>query len=456
MRGITRGVSRGLRRLNRLRSWILLAAAAAVVVLAPQAIAQDRLPTERFVGSLELVYRFERNMPTGVAVSQGRRVFVNFPRWGDIVPYTVAEIRGDDLVPFPNAALNEPAPEAPERTLLSVQSVVVDPLDRLWLLDTGSIEFQPTSPGGPKLICVDLTTNEILQTIVFPPEVALPTTYLNDVRFDLRRGRAGLAFVTDSSLSGPNAIIVVDLATGRSWRRLNDHPSTKAIPDFLAFVEAQPFQNRSPEGETSSVSIGADGIAISADGERLFYSPLSSRRLYGVSIDALADESLSADDVAATVEDLGPKGVADGLESDTQNRIYITDLEHNAIRRRSPDGTFETLVHDPRVLWPDTLELATDGYLYFTVNQLHRQAGFNGGADLREFPFSLLRLRVDAEPVLLRPEAAPDSPAHEAPAPRAPTGNGSEIDDAAEEPPTTSEGFPSDVIVPIIDTTDRD
>ena len=62
------------------------------------------------------------------------------------------------------------------------------------------------------------------------PSVALPTTYLNDVRFDLRRGEPGIAFITDSSNQGPNGIIVVDLASGQSWRRLHDHPSTKAVP----------------------------------------------------------------------------------------------------------------------------------------------------------------------------------------------------------------------------------
>ena len=69
----------------------------------------------------------------------------------------------------------------------------------------------------------------VVKKIQFPLDVAMPTTYLNDVRFDLRRGSGGgMAFITDSSQMGPNGIIVVDLASGRSWRRLHDHPSTKA------------------------------------------------------------------------------------------------------------------------------------------------------------------------------------------------------------------------------------
>src|ERR1043166_1710222 len=32
-------------------------------------------------------------MPTGIAVSKTGRVFVNFPRWGDPVEFTVAELK---------------------------------------------------------------------------------------------------------------------------------------------------------------------------------------------------------------------------------------------------------------------------------------------------------------------------------------------------------------------------
>ena len=126
---------------------------------------------------------------------------------------------------------------------VSVQSVVVDAQDRLWVLDTGSPLFKPTVEGGPKLVCIDLSTNQIAQTFVLPQHVALPTSYLNDVRFDLRRGKAGTAFITDSSDQGANGLIVLDLASSACWRRLHDHPSTKAEP-ILPVVEGQPFYER--------------------------------------------------------------------------------------------------------------------------------------------------------------------------------------------------------------------
>ena len=108
------------------------------------------------------------------------------------------------------------------------------------------------------------------------------------------------------------------------------------------------------------------------------------------------------DEVAATVADEGDKGGgADGLESDAANNLYVTNYEHHAILHRSPAGLYTTLVHDPRLMWPDTLCVAPDGYLYVTANGYDGQTRFHAGRDVRLKPYSLFRLRIDARPVRL-------------------------------------------------------
>jgi sugar lactone lactonase YvrE len=371
-------------------------------------IVDEDLPADEPIGTLEPVAYFNGAMPTGVTISQKGRIFINFPKWGDEVLFTVGEISngGEEATAYPDQTMNQTDPNDLGAALVSVQSVVVDPLDRLWILDTGSQLLQPTKYGGPKLVCVDLKTDQVVKKILFPQDVALPTTYLNDIRFDLRRVREGMAFITDSAQKGPNGIIVVDLASGESWRRLNDHPSTKAeeLQTFLPIVEGQPFLEHQPDGTVKQAAgMGADGIAISSDGKRLYYCPLGSRHLYSVDTDKLADRSLDDLSAAATVVDEGDKGGAsDGLEFDAAGYIYATNYEHNAILRRRPGRVWETVTHDPRLLWPDTLSLATNGYLYVTANQLHRQARFHNGHDLRRKPYTLFRIRIDAKPVLLR------------------------------------------------------
>ena len=351
-------------------------------------------------------------MPTGVTVSRKGRIFVNFPRWGDNVPFTVAEIKDGKAVAFPSAQFNNfgsdgtraalsmensvKAQNLRENHLVGVQSVVVDSADRLWILDTGSIVFGPTAQGGPKLVGVDLTTNEVVKTIYFPRDIARPKSYFNDVRFDLTVGREGTAYITDSGDSG---IVVVDLASGAASRHLDEHPSTQIVPKFVPYVEGDAMYKTPPGKFPTYVQFASDGIALSADGSRLFYCPLASRHLYSVSTSLLRNGKASEKLIEDSVVDHGEKGMSDGLEADAQGRVYVTLPEQNAIARRLPNSLYETVVRDPRLLWPDTLSIAGDGYLYVISNQLHRQKGYNYGKDLRVKPYSLFRVKIDGTPI---------------------------------------------------------
>jgi len=376
-----------------------LLAATLVAAGAPPELSRDRP-----AGELEVVHTFDKDMPTGVTVSKTGRIFLTFPRWGDPAEMNVGELKDGKVVPFPNAEWNTLDTNRPAECLCTVQSAIVDPLDRLWLCDTGTVNMGPVIPGGAKMICVDLATDKIVKQFPLGEPGVLKTTYLNDLRFDLRKGKEGVAYITDSSGNGPNGIVVVDLATGKTWRRLHDHPSTKAEKNFMPVVEGRVMMEKpKPDAPPKHLGMGTDGIALSNDGEKLYYCPLASRRLYSVSAEALADSEQSDKQVAATVQDLGDRGFAsDGLEFDAEGRLYLTDYEHNSVLRRTPDGMYETVVHDPRALWPDTLSVAHDGYLYFTANQLHRQPRFQAGKDERERPFVLFKAKVDARPVMLK------------------------------------------------------
>lgn len=379
------------------------AALAGTATFSPAFAAKQEAPSVRPVGNIEVVHRFSSGpMPTGVTVSQSGRIFVNFPRWGDDVTFTVGEIRNGKVVPFPSKEINTFDPTHPDQTLSSVQSVVVDAANRLWILDTAAPGFQTRIAGAAKLIAVDLNNDKVVKSIVIPSDVALDTTYLNDVRFDLRVGKAGIAYITDSSVSGPGGIIVVDLDSGKSWRKLTGHASTSVDPSFVPFVEGERLMQRASGKAPQPFSVASDGIALSADGKTLYYSPLSSRHLFSVPTSMLTDPTISDEVTGRAVQDLGEKGASDGLESDDKGRVYASDYEHNSIHQRLPDGQWRTIASDPRMLWPDTLSVGPDGYLYFTANQLHRQAGFHDGTDLRNKPYLLFRVRIDAGPVLLK------------------------------------------------------
>ena len=356
------------------------------------------------IGKIERVAEFRDAMPTGVTVSEEGRIFVNFPRWGDEVPFTVAEIRDGKPVAYPDAAFNREAAD-PAKGLISVQSVVADGHGRVWILDTAAPGFAAPKAGGAKLVAVDLKTNRIVKTVVFPADVILPTTYVNDMRFDFRAGSEGIAYVTDSSIKGPGAIIVLDLASGKAVRRLSGHPATSPAPGFVARIEGKALASTGPDGKSQPFKVAADGIALSPDGATLYFCALSSRTLYAVPTRLLRDPNASDADIAKAVRKLDGKGASDGLEADAEGRVYGGDYEHNAIRRLDAGAgrsTWTTVAQDPDLQWPDTLSIGPDGYLYVIANQLHRQAGFNVGKDLRVKPYRLLRVKIDAAPAPTR------------------------------------------------------
>jgi hypothetical protein len=76
-------------------AWVgRVALAACVAGFVGVAVGNERkLPTAEPAGKIELVATFDGPMLTGVTVSPKGRIFVNFPRWGDSVEFTVAEVK---------------------------------------------------------------------------------------------------------------------------------------------------------------------------------------------------------------------------------------------------------------------------------------------------------------------------------------------------------------------------
>ena len=206
--------------------------------------------------------RFD-HQATGVAVTADGRRFVNFPRWTDDAPISVAEVLPDgSLRPYPDARWNEwRNARANELSVgdhfVCVQSVVPDGHGHLWVLDPGAPGNEKILEGAPKLVRVDLATNRVSKVIAVPGDVALQGTYLNDIRFS-PDGRTG--YITDSGTRG--AIIVVDLESGRSWRALDGYPSTQVDKTVAVTLDGRPL--RRPDGRQPVLA--ADGIAISGDG----------------------------------------------------------------------------------------------------------------------------------------------------------------------------------------------
>ncbi|KAK9681134.1 hypothetical protein K7432_015744 [Basidiobolus ranarum] len=349
-----------------------------------------------FGPALEVVHEFYQQLPTGVAVSSDGRMFVSYPRWTDDVRYSVAEIINGKEIPYPSLSMHPQTSEIQSANvtnrsfkdlIVSAQAIELDGQDRLWVVDTGSVFRGKTVNEGCKLLCFDLRTNTVVETIVFNEPLIHDISYINDVRFDLSRG---YAYVTDSS-SRPG-LIIVNLKTRKAWRRFNEHPFTLADDKFVPTVEGIPIQPII-DGVYGHLTSGADGISLNTNGTRLFWCALSSRSLYSIAADLLTDPNYQDKELERFVTQHGDKGgAADGLEIDSKDRLYVTNYEHNSINRYYADtGRIELFVRDPRNLWPDTMHV-TDGYLYWIANQMR-------GSGVR--PFYMFKVPIDAKRVLL-------------------------------------------------------
>ena len=375
-------------------------ALAACLATSSQVQAQP-IPAQQSIGDLETVAEIHGAMPTGIAVSTSGRIFINYPRWGDDVQFTVAEIVDGKPLAFPNTIWNQQGSvSTQDRRIVSAQSVVIDPSgNHLWIVDTGSLRPHPISYGGPKLIQVSLENNKVLRTILIEPEALTPETYLNDVRFLFNSNTASYAFISDSSPDG--GIIVVNLVTGESWRRLSGTSFTRSDPSFVPIVEAEVLMVREPGESAKRFNVGSDGIAVSADGETVFFRSLTSRHLYSVPTEGLINRIIQEENLKKMVLDHGQvAGASDGLEADSSGGIFLTDYEHNAIHRFTGSiSTLKTLMYSPQAIWPDSLALADDGYLYFTANQLNRQSQFHQGIDKRIQPYMVFRIKTPYRPI---------------------------------------------------------
>ena len=104
------------------------------------------------------------------------------------------------LVDYPTKYWNSWTPGASiEGRFVNVQSVFVDHLERLWILDVGAAYLGNITSGAPRLHRVDLATNTIVQTCAFNESYAPANSYLNDVRV----GTDGkTAYLTNSNNGG--------------------------------------------------------------------------------------------------------------------------------------------------------------------------------------------------------------------------------------------------------------
>lgn len=361
-------------------AWSLLC-----LVITRSTVAQQSPP-------LEPVFKDSTYQITGVAVSKTGRLFVNYPYWTDTYRYAVAEIGKDGTVkPYPSADYNTWREGQPVTTnrWICVQSVHVDAKDRLWVVDAASPKQSGVIGNAHRLVCFNLSTNQIEKT--FPMQgIVGYDSYLNDIRVDTDRE---VAYVTESKKGG---IIVVDIKSGKSRLLLSGDKSVKADPTYTFVIDGRELRDN-----LGPVRFQSDGLALTPDGNYLYYKPLSDNKLYRIKTEYLRDQALPAAQLSARVEDLGRVASTDGMIIDQQGNLYMGDDQTYTLYRL-PSATAAAfkpnkqvlLTDNNRLMWPDSYAIY-NGYLYVTTSHIQHMAKHNGGKSTRKLPYEVLRLKIE-------------------------------------------------------------
>lgn len=332
---------------------------------APAPKAAATIPAKGLSGELTEIAK-SNNQWTGVAVSKKNRVFVCFPRWANTVPVSAGELLQDGSISaFPDKKWNEwiQGAKVTGSEFICVQSVYSDSSGNLWILDPAAPRFQGPITDGPKLVKVNLNNNRVEK--VYPLDTAAPKdSYLNDVRVDAARQ---IAYMTDSGLG---AIVVLDLKTGNARRVLENSPSVKA-EDTKILIDGKRW---GVQQDGSVRKVHADGIALDKSGDYLYYQALTGRTLYRVATKDLRNDKLKSKELNTKVEQVAKTCVADGIEFGADGLLYITSIEDSAIKRmnvNAKEKTLETVIKDAQLVWPDSLSMRGDGYIYVTCSQIN-------------------------------------------------------------------------------------
>ncbi|WP_156309481.1 SMP-30/gluconolactonase/LRE family protein [Sphingobacterium endophyticum] len=340
--------------------------------------------------NLEVVASFGKSQPIGVSVSSDNRVFVSFPK-KDPYLFGLTEIVNGERVGFPNKDWN--AEEGDYKThFLNVQDIYVDTQDQLWVLDSkpapsGSIFGASGSAekheGQFKLVQIDLKDNQVKKLFTFH-DLDKSKSGLNDVRVDTDKQ---LAYLSDP---GQASIIVLDLKTGKTRKVLSNTKFTLAKKDIV--LKYNDHEMRDKDGNPFKSNV--NGIALTKDNKWFYFKPINDLNLYRIETKYLADPNLSETELLTKVEDMGEVGITHGLVADRLGNIYLTTSIDYSIRRLTPDGKLEIVVQDPRLLWPDSLGVGSDGYLYFSCAQMQLLAQWNEGKDMVQYPYEVYRVKV--------------------------------------------------------------
>eukprot|EP00466_Bigelowiella_natans_P010836 jgi/Bigna1/137628/aug1.40_g12336 len=273
-------------------------------------------------------YTVENNVITGLKAYKNK-LYVTVPRWKRGVPSTLNVVaQTGDIDPLTSHRKSTPTVRSASTNesivcmsilragvvavyatrsgdpsaLQYVQSMEIDPRGWMWIIDVGRLYIATPTPDNsspPKIIIYDLNTNQTVKSYVFPNEVApYNSSFLNDIVVDVDRNWAYISGV-----------------------------STRINPSLAFIIDSVNYG-------TQNFTTPSDGIALTPDGNELYYCALHSLDLFVVPTSALMNFSLTwqqiSQEVVKVIEKDSP---SDGLAMTSNGDLIYGGLTTSAVYR---------------------------------------------------------------------------------------------------------------------------
>lgn len=336
---------------------------------------------------LQTAASFGKHMAIGLSVTGTNRLFVSFPNADGDGHLSVAEVKDGKLHAYPDDEWNVQGEYGSH--FLRVQDLFVDADDMLWVLDSkpaskGNIfgDGKGDEIGQFKLVKINTRSGEVERVYLFD-DLDKRNSALNDVRIDPKNQ---FAYLSDPGLA---AVVVMDLQTGKTRTLLGNTAYTladKIVPTYDG------KEMRDKDGRPFSSHV--NGIALTQDFKYFYFKPINKKELFRIETRYLRDTTVNPKELETKVKTVGLPGITHGLIADKKGNIYLSTSESYSVSYLTPDGKIHVLVRDPRLIWPDSFGIGTDGYLYFTCAQIQRLPQWNSGTDKTEYPYRAFRVKL--------------------------------------------------------------
>ncbi|XP_049547822.1 L-dopachrome tautomerase yellow-f2-like [Anopheles darlingi] len=341
---------------------------------------------EIFDGAVNETFQPYGNMPMGV-VHHKQRLFISIPRRRPGIPATLTVIdlstvpggnRSPPLFAYPSHSVNQlqPGYRSDLNRLVSVYRTRVDACERLWFIDTGTLNYpdNPVRVQDPQLWIIDLRHDRVVHRYLIPDSIVFGDVGMVSLTVDVESTDCARAYAYIPDLVS-NAIYVYSLQDDDMW--VFSHSSFAYDPSRSQFHVA----GLDYEWDDGVFSIAIGQNDTMAGSKLIFYHPMVSTTEFGTYASVLQSKRIAMshnyDELFQPLGERGPNTQSTMHHYDPQTGVlFYAQVARNAIgcwnTRQIYGPDTHAVVHqdDRELVYPSDLSSDSDGTLWVLTNNM--------------------------------------------------------------------------------------